>query len=159
MDPYISYRYLNDGREVEAQCSSAHPRIAAGVARPVAGESAEAYTAWLEAQGEDAGSVSAWEDEGGAQEGDEEADEGTDSEDEPTETEADAEATAAIDLRETPVRHLRAALAEVTDLSVLEALANSDDRRTAARHYAARIAELQAADQEADEPEPEAGDG
>ncbi|MEE8551466.1 MAG: hypothetical protein V3T08_09475 [Gemmatimonadota bacterium] len=67
---------------------------------------------------------------------------------------ADPEASVAIDLRETPVKRLAEALAEVTDLSVLRALANSDDRSTAAPHYAARIAEL-----EAEEPEAETGDG
>ena len=72
---------------------------------------------------------------------------------------ADSEASVAIDLRETPVRYLRDALAEVDDLSVLLALYESDDRSTAAPHYAARISELEAANQEAEEPEAEAGDG
>ena len=56
------------------------------------------------------------------------------------------EASVAIDLRETPVRALRDALAAIDDLSVLEALAKSEDRNSAARHYKARIAELQAED-------------
>ena len=49
---------------------------------------------------------------------------------------------------------LAAALAEVDDLSVLQALAESDNRTSAARHYRARIQEL-----EATEPDSEAGDG
>ena len=70
MDPYISYQYT-DGRhdrEVEAQCSSAHLRISAGVARPLPGESTDVYTAWCDEQDLPEGEqpdVDAWEDDGG----------------------------------------------------------------------------------------------
>ena len=152
-DPHITFVY-GDGRVVERQCSAAHAYIAAGMATARPGESAELYAEWREGQAEDTGEIDAWQDDGGAQEYEEEADSvGEDEEEDGGEAEADAEATAAIDLRETPVRRLRDALAEVTDLSVLEALASADDRGTAARHYAARISELQATDQEATEPD------
>ena len=178
MDPYIRYRYL-DGRHdrtVEAPCSSAHSRISAGVARPLSGESTEIYLAWCQERGEGVDETDAWEDDGGAQE-DGAADEDESAVVSSIEPEAetggadgaeaeevdpggaDPEASVAIDLRETPIRHLADALAGVDDLSVLHALASSDDRSTAVRHYAARIDELNATDQEAIEPEAETGDG
>ena len=42
-DPFINYRYLNDGRVVQAQCSSAALRIEAGVAEPLTPDDAEIY--------------------------------------------------------------------------------------------------------------------
>lgn len=46
-DPYIRYRYAS-GAIVEAQCSSAHPRIASGAAVPLGEEDRAAYAAFLD---------------------------------------------------------------------------------------------------------------
>ena len=156
MDPYIRYRYV-DGRHdrtVEAPCSSAHPRIAAGVARPLAGKSTRTYLEWCENEELPDGEqpdVGAWDDDGGAPEA---AD--------PEVEAADPEVIDAIDLRETPLRRLGAALDEVDDPSILRALATADDRKGAAPIYAARMEAIDPGDetdQEATEPEAEAGDG
>lgn len=54
----------------------------------------------------------------------------------------DAEAKSAIDIRETRLDDLAAALAEISDLSVIQAAYEADDRKGAVRHYKVRIAEL-----------------
>ena len=72
MDLLIRYQYI-DGRHsrpVEAQCSSAHLRIGAGVARPLAGKSTRVYTQWCEENldADEQPDVAAWEDDGGSPE-------------------------------------------------------------------------------------------
>jgi len=49
-DPFIRYRYLADGRTVEAQCSAADRQIAAGVAEPL-DEDRAVYVAWCRESG------------------------------------------------------------------------------------------------------------
>ena len=53
-DPLISYRYLDGGRVVEAQCSSAAPRIEAGVAEPLTPDDADALERYRSASPEEA---------------------------------------------------------------------------------------------------------
>ena len=159
--------------------AAAHEILISGVAQIADEQSFEVYGAWCEAEDvepvdtedwdpdlevyqavhdrqaeetEDAPDIAAWEDDGGAEVvGSIEPDGADGAEAEVDPGGADSEASAAIDLRETPVRALRDALAAIDDLSVLEALAKSDDRNSAARHYKARIAELQVEDTGADQ--------
>lgn len=51
MKGYFTYRYIEDGRTVEAQYAAAHKRIAAGVAQPATPEDEKEYIAWLESEG------------------------------------------------------------------------------------------------------------
>ena len=50
-DSLVTMRYLNDGRLVESQCSSATRFIEAGEAVPLEGHEAT-YDAWMKAQGQ-----------------------------------------------------------------------------------------------------------
>jgi hypothetical protein len=52
-DAYIRYRYLSDGRMVEAQCSAAHRQIAAGLAEPLDDVHRATYVTWCKESGHD----------------------------------------------------------------------------------------------------------
>ena len=60
-------------------------------------------------------------------------------------SEDDSDAGAAVDLRETPVKELAAALAKIDDINLILGVSEADDRATAHRHYAKRLYELETA--------------
>ena len=136
--------------------AAAHEILLKGDAQLADPESFGTYDEWCEDNDVEPVDIDGWDRSLAVYDGFREDDD--EDEDDPDEDDEEGEESPP-NLLEVPVGQLADALAELDDADLIAAMANEDERTTAQRHYAGRVAELQANDQEADEPEPEAGDG